>query len=226
MPVLTAKFTVLRYDTRGHGDSATPAGPYTLEQLAADARGLLDALGIGRTHWVGLSMGSMVGQTVALRYPTLVQTLTLAGATSHYPPQITAAFEQRIRDVTAGGTQAIAASTLERWFTAPYREAHPQTMDRIGGYIRTTPVAGYAGCCHAISRINLTDRLKEIKCPILVMVGAQDPGTPVAMARTIYQAVPGTELIIVPSAAHLLNIEQPRAFNTSLLAFLSRAVAV
>ena len=119
--------------------------------------------------------------------------------------------------------EIIIEPTLARWFTAPYRETHPQIMDRIAGYLRATPRVGYVGCCHAVSRINLTERLKAIKCPTSVMVGAHDTGTPVAMARVIYHALPATELVIVPSAAHLLNIEQAQAFNGALLSFLARA---
>jgi len=223
MPALTAKFRVLRYDTRGHGGSAASTGPYTLEQLADDAHDLFKTLGIGRTHWVGLSLGSMIGQTFALKYPAMLQSLALAGATSHYPAQASAAFEERIRSVEANGMEVVIESTLERWFTGPYRKTHPQVMDRIARCIRATPIAGYAGCCHAVQRIDLTERLKEIKCPTLVMVGAQDPGTPIAMGRAIYHALPGTELVIIPAAAHLLNIEQTRAFNTALSSFLARA---
>ena len=226
MPALTAKFRVLRYDTRGHGGSAAPAGPYTLEQLADDACELLKTLGIGRAHWVGLSLGSMIGQTFALKYPAMLQSLVLAGATSRYPAQTAVVFEERIRSVETNGMETVVKSILERWFTEAYRKTHPQVMDRIARCIRATPIAGYVGCCHAIPQINLTERLKEIKCPTLVMVGAQDPGTPIAMARTIYHALPGTELVIIPSAAHLLNIEQQQAFNTALLSFLARANGV
>ncbi len=223
MPALTAKFRVLRYDTRGHGGSAAPAGPYTLEQLADDACELLKTLGIERTHWVGLSLGSMIGQTFALKYPAMLQSLVLAGTTSRYPAQTAVVFEERIRSVETNGMETVVKSTLERWFTEAYRKTHPQVMDRIARCIRATPIAGYAGCCHAIPQINLTERLREIKCPTLVMVGAQDTGTPIAMARTIYQTLPGAELVIIPSAAHLLNIEQQQAFNTALLSFLARA---
>jgi len=222
MPALTARFRVLRYDTRGHGGSSASAGAYTLEQLADDAHDLFQALDIDCAHWVGLSLGSLIGQTFALKYPTKLQSLALAGTTSRYPPQAIKAFQERIQNVETGGMDVVTEATLERWFTEPFRKAHPRVMDDIARRIRTTPVAGYIGCCRAVSRINLTERLGEISRPTLVMVGAQDSGTPVAMARTIYHALPGAELVIVPSAAHLLNIEQPQAFNTALLSFLAR----
>jgi 3-oxoadipate enol-lactonase len=223
MAALTKKYKVLRYDTRGHGQSEAPAGAYTLEQLADDAHGLLAALGIKQTHWVGLSMGGMIGQTFALKYPGVFRSLTLADTTSRYPAEAAPVWTARIKSVEAGGMQAITDGTLARWFTEPYRKSHAQAVDKIGGDIRATPVAGFIGCCHAIPRINLTHRLKEIACPALVIVGEQDPGTPVAMAREIHDALPGSELVIIPSAAHLSNIEQAQAFTTALLGFLDRA---
>jgi 3-oxoadipate enol-lactonase len=96
-------------------------------------------------------------------------------------------------------------------------------MKPVGGWIAATPVAGYAGCCHALPKINVTDRLKEIKVPALVIVGEQDMGTPVAMARAIHEALPGSKLTILPSAAHLSNMEQPAAFTQALQEFLARA---
>ena len=223
MDALTRNYKVLRFDTRGHGASSAPAGAYTLEQMADDVHGLFAALGIRQTHWVGLSMGGMIGQIFALNYPGVFKSMVLADTTSRYPADGAAVWAERIKAVETGGMQAIADATLARWFTEPYRKSHRQVMDRVGGYIRSTPVAGFCGCCHAIPRINVTHRLKEIACPTLVIVGEQDPGTPVAMAREIHEAKPGSELVIIPSAAHLSNIEQSQAFNAALLGFLERA---
>jgi 3-oxoadipate enol-lactonase len=191
--------------------------------MADDVHGLFAALGIKQTHWVGLSMGGMIGQTFALKYPGVFKTMVLADTTSRYPADGASVWAERIKAVEAGGMQAIAGATLARWFTEPYRKSHPQVMDRIGGSIRATPIAGFTGCCQAIPKINVTHRLQEIACPTLIIVGEHDPGTPVAMAREIHEAKPGSELVIIPSAAHLSNIEQSRAFNAALLGFLERA---
>ena len=223
MDALTRDYRVLRFDTRGHGASSAPDGAYTLEQMADDVHGLLAALNIKQTHWVGLSMGGMIGQTYALRYPGVFKSMVLADTTCRYPADAAPAWIDRIKTVETGGMQAIVDTMLERWFTEPYRKSHVQVMDRIDSSIRATPVAGFAGCCHAIPKINLTERLKEIDCPTLVIVGEQDPGTPVAMAREIHEAMPGSELVIIPSAAHLSNVEQQHAFNAALLGFLGRA---
>ena len=222
MDALTKKYQVLRYDTRGHGRSEAPAGAYTLEQLADDVHGLLGALGIRQTHWAGLSMGGMIGQTFALKYPGIFTSMVLADTTSRYPAEAAPVWADRIQTAQSKGMAAIVDGTLARWFTEPYRKSNPPAVARVGASIRATPVAGFVGCCHAIPTINVTQRLQEITCPTLVIVGEQDPGTPVAMAREIHDAKPGSELVIIPSAAHLSNIEQPQAFNAALLGFLER----
>jgi 3-oxoadipate enol-lactonase len=222
MPVLAKKFKVLRFDTRGHGQSSAPAGEYTLEQLADDLKGLLDALGIKQTHYAGLSMGGMIAQAFALKYPGVFQSMVLADTTSRRPPNAAQMWGERIQNAQAKGMGAIVQGTLERWFTEPYRNARKDVMERIGNDIRNTPVAGFVGCCHAISKVDYLDRLKEIKVPALVMVGEQDHGTPPEAARAIQANLPGSELKIIPSAAHLSNVEQADEFNKSMTDFLSR----
>ena len=222
MQVLTKHYKVLRFDTRGHGASSAPAGAYTLEQMADDVHGLFAELGIKRTHWIGLSMGGMIGETYALKYPGVFQSMVLADTTSRRPPNAAEMWGGRIRTAREQGMEALVESTLERWFTAPYRKAHPDVMARIGDDIRNTPVAGFAGCCEAIAKIDVLDRLKEIDCPALVMVGDQDHGTPPEMARQINANLRGSDLLIIPDAAHLSNVEQSEVFNRALTEFLAR----
>ena len=123
---------------------------------------------------------------------------------------------------SANGMKAVTQGTLERWFTAPYRASHPDVMARITKDIESTPVAGFTGCCHAIAQIDLMDRLKEIKCPTLVTVGDQDHGTPPEMAKIIHENLPGSELCIIPDAAHIANIEQTEIYNRNMMEFYSR----
>jgi len=215
------RFRILAFDTRGHGASAAPAGEYTLEMLADDAKGVMDKEGVTSCHWVGLSMGGMIGQTFALRYPGVFRSLTLADTTSRYPAEAAPVWADRIRTVQAQGMQALVDSTLARWFTEPYRKAAPQRLKDIAELIRTTPVNGYVGCCHALPKINVTARLKEIRCPILVIVGEQDMGTPPAMAQEIHDNAPGSTLVVLPNAAHISNIEQPEGFNRAMESVLS-----
>lgn len=218
----SGRYKVLCYDTRGHGQTSAPAGAYTLEQLADDAKALLDGLGIDSCHWVGLSMGGMIGQTFALKYPGIFKTLTLADTTSRYPAEAAPMWQARIKTATENGMEPIVEPTLERWFTESFRKSSSEIVADIANAIRSTPVDGFVGCCHAIPRIDVTSRLREIRVPALVIVGDQDPGTPPSMAREIHENLPGSELVIIPSAAHLSNLEQPEAFNRALDEFLQR----
>ena len=217
------QYRILAYDTRGHGGSAAPPGPYTLEMLADDLHGLLGSLGISHPHYCGLSMGGMIGQTFALKYPGAFRTLTLADTTSRYPQEALPAWEDRIGLAETRGMGPLAQPTLERWFTESFRRNNAAAVERIRKLILATPVAGYVGCSRAIPKINLSARLKEIRCPILVLVGEDDPGTPVAMAREIHASAPGSQLVILPKAAHLANIEAAEGFNRALGDFLRSA---
>ena len=220
--LLAADHTVLRFDTRGHGASGAPAGEYSLDMLADDAKGLLDALGVTSCHWVGLSMGGMIGQTFALRHPDVFRTLVLADTASRYPPEARTLWDARIATAEARGMEPLVEGTIGRWFSPGFRAAQRELCERIAATIRATPAAGYVGCCHALSKLDLTARLKEIACPALVIVGEQDAATPLDMAREIHNALPGSELAVIPSAMHLSNVEQPEAFNRALTGFLAK----
>jgi 3-oxoadipate enol-lactonase len=214
-------YRILRFDTRGHGASSAPAGDYPLEMLAEDLKALLDELSIRRCHFVGLSMGGAIGQQCVLRYPTRFASLTLADTTSRYPAESRTVWDERLALVRTRGMDVIVPATMERWFTLAFRMREPATVARISQLVRATPVAGYAGCAHAVSHINLTPRLADIDCPTLVMVGDSDVGTPRPMAEEIVQAIPGSRLAIIEEAAHLSNVEQPARFNQLLRQFLA-----
>lgn len=218
------RFNILRYDTRGHGASDAPPPPYTLEQLADDLRALLDAVGIERCHFIGLSLGGMIGQTAALRHPGRFESLVLADTTSRYPAEMRPVWEERIAAVRANGMAAIAPATLQRWFTAAFRKRDPDTVARVEAQIRATPTDGYIGCAQAIMGLDLTARLQTIAVPVLVIVGEQDAGTPPAMAEEIVRAIPGAQLQRIADAAHLSNLEQPERFNAALRVFYERVL--
>jgi 3-oxoadipate enol-lactonase len=225
IPALAQRYRVLRYDTRGHGQTAAPPGPYSLEELAEDVRALLQALGVGRTHFIGLSMGGMIGQMLALQSPHLLQSLVLCDTMSRVPPEAKSMWEERIHIASTRGLEPHVEPTIARWFTAPFREARPDVIDRVRAMIRSTPPQGYVGCCHAIAGLNLTDRLPEIDVPTLIVVGEEDPGTPVAASRLMQERIRGSELVILKAASHLSNLEQPEAFNQAVLHFLAKAGA-
>jgi 3-oxoadipate enol-lactonase len=219
--LLEAHFRVLRYDTRGHGLSDAPAGPYTLKQLVDDAIAMLDALKIDQVHWIGLSMGGMIGQGLTLSRPERLKTLVLADTAAIIPAEAQPVWQERIDAARNGGMQAVAESTLERWFTPNYLKNNLPETDRIRQLILATPLDGYIGCSEAIRRLNYLERLNTLDITTLIMVGAEDPGTPVAASEAMHAQIKNSELVVIPQAAHLSNIEQAAVFNDQLMAFLA-----
>jgi 3-oxoadipate enol-lactonase len=213
------RYRILVYDTRGHGGSAAPAGAYALELLAEDLFELLKKLQIARTHFVGLSMGGMIGQLLALKYPEILDRLVLADTGHTQTPETIAQWQERIRTAETQGMQPLVEPTLGRWFTESFRRNKPETVRAIAALIAATPVAGYVGCCYAISKLSTTARLKDLKSPLLAITGEQDAAAP--GTRYIGEHVPGAKLVVIPQAAHIANIEQPAAFNRALREFLS-----
>jgi len=222
-PQLTAldpHYRVLRTDTRGHGDSDAPEDAYSLEQLAQDAVAVMDALEIEKVHWVGISMGGMVGQALALNHAERLRSLVLCDTTAEIPVEAQSLWQERIDKVRAEGMNTLVEETLRRWFTVPYLTRNPPSVGRIRDMILSTPVSGFIGCSEAIRRLNFLDRLGDIRLPTLIMVGEQDPGTPVANSAAIHSRIKDSRLEIIPSAAHLCNVEQAEAFNQKLIGFL------
>jgi 3-oxoadipate enol-lactonase len=218
---LSGRYRVLAFDMRGHGASGQPEPPYTLEMLAGDVVGLLDALGVDRTHFVGLSIGGMIGQVLGSRHKDRLHSLTLCNTASRMPPEMAPTWDERVTVAREQGMVVVVEPTIERWFTAPFRERHPEAVDPIREMIRTTSVAGYAGCCGAIKALDETDRLSQISVPTLVIAGAHDPSTTPAAAQVIVDGIPGARLEIL-DAAHISNIEQEGPFTAALSAFLDQ----
>src|SRR5688572_17787468 len=211
------RFRILVYDTRGHGGSEAPKEPYTLDMLAEDLRQLLDHLKIKKTSYVGLSMGGMIGQVLALTDPGLFERVVLADTGHAQTPETRKQWDERIQTAQTKGMEPLVQPTIERWFTKDFRDT-PE-VKKIADLIRSTPVPGYVGCCQAIAKLNTTARLKEIKRPVLAIAGEQDAAAP--GTRYIGENVPGAKLVMIPQAAHIANLEQPEAFNRALREFLS-----
>jgi len=218
---LKSQFRVLRYDTRGHGKTEVTPAPYTFGLLAEDIYQLLKALKISRTHFVGLSNGGMVGQSLALAHPEVLRSLTLCDTTSCPPPATIPIWRERARTVTAQGTAPIVESTIERWFTKHFREKNSVLVEQFRESIRKTPVAGYVACCEAIQVFNVTDRLRDIQIPTLIMVGAEDVGTLVSEHEIIHRGIKGSELVVFPETAHLSNLGSEKDFTAKLLNFIN-----
>jgi 3-oxoadipate enol-lactonase len=214
VPTLAQRLRVVRYDHRGHGGSPVPPGPYALEDLGADALGLLDRLGLERVHWCGLSLGGMVGMWLAVNAPERIDRLVLCCTSARLgPPEMWA---QRAETVRAEGVEAIADAGLERWLTEGFRAREPQTTAEVRAMLVATPDEGYAGCCAAIEHMDLVGDLGTIRAPTLVIAGRQDPATPPEHGERIAAGIPGARLELV-DAAHLATIEQPQVM-TELIA--------
>ena len=220
IPALADKYRVLRYDQRGHGGSEATKPPYSFDLLLEDARALIEALGLGKVHFCGLSMGGMTGQLFGARYPGMLRSLILCDTSSRMPdPSI---WDARIKAARGDGMASLAPSTLERWFTAPYRSKARREIERVGAMISATPVDGFVGCCNAIAAMDQTHLLAGIKTPTLIIVGADDPSTTVEHSEVIHREIVGSKLVVIENAAHLSNIEQAAEFNAALRAFLDK----
>jgi 3-oxoadipate enol-lactonase len=220
-PALFERFCLLRYDHRGHGDSPVPSGPYKIDDLGRDVLTLLNQLGIERFSFCGLSVGGAVGMWLASEVPERVEHLVLCCTAARFaPPE---QWDERAEAVRADGVGAIANAVLERWFTPPFREGHPEVVEWAGDMLRNTPGEGYAGCCEAIRDADLRDRLEVIRAPTLVIAGADDPAAPVEEAELLRDSIPDARLVVVEQAAHLANVEQPEAVTQALLKHLEPA---
>ena len=218
---LAPRFRVIAFDTRGHGASPVAPRPYTLEALADDAAALLDRLGVGRAHWVGLSMGGMIGQAFALRHPRRLARLVLANTSSSYGPEGPANWRARIKLVEDGGLAAIRAAVEQRYFSEAFRREHADVVAATMGRFMETSAQGYLGCCDAIAALDFSKDLARIAAPTLVIAGGADVGTPVAMSEALARGIPGARLAVLEGAAHLSSTEQPEAFNRRVGDFLA-----
>jgi 3-oxoadipate enol-lactonase len=222
MASLEAHFRVLRYDTRGHGGTEVTPGGYTLELLAKDAIGLMDVLGIKDAHWVGLSMGGMIGQGLGLDHSDRVRSLVLCDTSAIVPDEMQPLWQERIDKARSKGMEALVEETMERWFTAPYIKKSPDMFKVIRNQFLATSVQGFIGCGEAIRRLNYLSRLSLINKPTLIMAGDDDPVAPMVSMRGMQERIKGSKVLILPSARHISNVEQAEAFNGALLDFLRR----
>jgi 3-oxoadipate enol-lactonase len=214
---------VVRVDVRGHGASPVPKRPYSLTELAGDVAAVLDRCGIDKAHWVGLSMGGMIGQAFALGHAGRLGRLVLANTTSSYGSGGRAMWEARAKAVEEGGMEAIADLVMARYFSDAFRERHPEVVAPVRTRFLATDPRGYIGCCDAIRDLAFTQRLSGIAAPTLVIAGEKDSGTPPAMSEEIALRIPGARLAIIPGAAHLSAVENPREFNALVGDFLAPA---
>jgi 3-oxoadipate enol-lactonase len=217
---LAPQHPLLRYDHRGHGGSAVSAGPYTIDELVDDAARLVREWGRGSVVFVGLSMGGMVGQGLAIRHPDLVRALLLANTTARQPTAAQPVWAERIAAVQAGGLAAVVEGTLERWFTAPFRQTHAPVVDGVRRRLLQCDAQGYVACSHAVAAVDWLDRLASIRCPTLVLAGEHDVGAPPETGRAIAERIPNARFELMNDVAHLSVVEQPAAFERHLRSLL------
>ena len=218
---LEPQYRVVRMDARGHGKSEAPDGPYAFETLSADVVGLMDHLGIQSAHFLGLSMGGMVGQYLGLLYPERFRSLCLVATTSAVPAAALPLWDERIRVASTTGLGGLIEGAVGRWVTAETIETRPEILALLKADMLATPPKGYAGWCAAIRGLDITDRIKEIRLPTRVIAGALDPSTPPSAAEVIHRQIPGSDLIVIPGVSHMLHLEDPATFHAHVLAFLA-----
>ena len=219
VPVWSKRFRVIRYDQRGHGRSVVTKGAYSMDRLGRDAVGVLDALGVRKAHWCGLSLGGMVGTWVLTHAPDRIGRAVLANTAAHMGP--TELWNGRIETARRGGMEALVEPTIERWFPEHFRKTAPDTMERMRAMILRTPVEGYQGCCAAIRDMDQREAIRAVSHPVLVIIGARDPATKPADGELIASSIENAQRLTLDTA-HISNIEQPEAFASAVLDFLSQ----
>lgn len=218
---LTQRYQLLRYDTRGHGLSDAPEGPYSLDLLVGDVTGLMDALGIDQASYMGLSMGGMTGLGLALEHSDRITRMICADGRADAPEPFRAMWDGRIAAVEEQGLEGIVEGTLATWLTEAWRTENPDALAQIRAMVLGNSPQGYIACCRALKELDYLKRLGGVSIPILYVGGSEDMGAAPDVMRAMAAATPGGEFIEVPDAAHIANINQPAAFNAAISEFLS-----
>ena len=220
VPGLAERYRVITYDTRGHGESAAPAGPYTLDDLVDDLVALLDEVGAERAHVAGLSLGGMTAMRLAAREPERVDRLALLCTSAKPDPQ---PFLDRAATVRSGGTAPLAPTVAGRWLTPPYAAEHPDLVAKLEAMIAGSDDAGYAACCEVVAAVDLVEDCTRITAPTLVISGWEDLALPPEHQKLIADTIPGAELVTVSPGAHLANLEQTLQVTGLLLGHFDAA---
>jgi len=220
-PLLQAGFRVLRLDMRGHGGSDPVAGDYTMKALAGDVATVLEALGIPQVHYIGLSIGGMIGQAFAIEHGAKVISAMWCDTLPASPAGAAAMWAERMSTVRqANSLEPLADGTIERWFTDAFKPRRPGRWKQIRDTIAATTPAGFLGCSEAIMNFDFTGQLSTLRLPVLVVCGADDPGTPASENRRLAGLAPGGRYEEIPNARHFPNVEHPDAFNRIMMGWL------
>jgi 3-oxoadipate enol-lactonase len=220
IPLLTTRYRLLRYDTRGHGASDAPHGPYSFDMLVDDAVRILDHYGIEKAAFMGLSLGGMTGLGLAIHHADRLDKLVCCDARADAPEPFVKSWDDRIAVIDQQGMRGILGGTIERWLVPSFRATHPDTVARVERMILATSVAGYRGCAEALKRLDYLNDLPHVDVPTLFVVGAEDGAAPPEIMRRMAEAVPGAKLVTIPHAAHLPNLDNSAVFHEAIAGFL------
>lgn len=221
LEALRRDFYVIRYDTRGHGLTSTPKGPYTIAQLGQDVLGLLDHLGVDKTFFCGISMGGLIGQWLAVNAPERLEALVIANTASKIGSEL--AWTERAALVRKQGLGVIAESAPSRWFTPEFYGLHPKAVNELLINLKNMSPEGYASCCEALAVEDLSGHISKINIPTLNISGTKDPVTTLSDAKHLQSKIKNSQLTEIP-ASHISNIEAVDEFNHSLKVFLNKVV--
>lgn len=220
LPWLEIKYRLVRFDMRGHGRSSVPKAPYSIEDLGHDVLNLLDSIGIEAAHFCGLSLGGMVAMWLGVHAPHRVKRLVMANTGARIGTA--EMWNERIASVARSGMEALAQTTLSRWFTVRYREEHAEEMERIGKMIASTNPEGYSACCAVLRDADLAHEIKSISSTCLVIAGKFDPATPPSYGRALHQQIRNAKYVEL-EASHLSAWERAGEFGAEVVAFLQAA---
>lgn len=218
--MLGARYRVIGYDTRGHGQSSTPEGPYSFADLTADALAVLDHFDVGKADIMGLSLGGMTALGLGLDHADRVGKLICACARADAPPPFAGSWDDRIAAISSGGMAAIWPGTLDRWLTPDFAEANPQVVQSLRADFLQTTVPGYTGCARALQQLDYRRRLPDMGVPVLYVSGADDMGAAPEVMQDMHGATPRSSYVDIPSCAHIANLNQAQLFNDAIADFL------
>jgi len=217
---LTSKHRVLRYDQRGHGATDAPAGRYAFDTLVADAVRLMDAIGVGKAWFGGLSMGGATALGLAQQHPDRVNGIMICDHACKSTPASSQQWEERIAVAQKQGMEALVEATVARWFPPETLAKKPAYVDKVRAMIRATPVDGFIGCAAALADHDYNSKLETVTCPVLFMVGEKDGVTPAAM-KDMHARLKGSRYVELAGAGHISNMDRPAEFTRAIQDFVA-----
>ena len=220
IPDLTKHYRVLRYDTRGHGASGAPEGPYNFNQLTEDVLALMNEYNIESTQFMGLSLGGMTGLGLAITHPERIEKLVVADARADVPAEIQKNWDLRIEKILEGGLEAIVDTSVELWITDESKKNNPDLVQRIKEMILANDAEGYISTCYALKTLNYLNNLSSIKCPVLYIGGNEDQSAGPETMKEMAEVTPGSIHKVIKGARHLSNLDKPAEFNATVISFL------